>query len=88
MQRKEFVSKIAEKTDMKLKGINAVLDGFIEVMTEAFENDERVELRGFGNFIAKTRKARKARNIQTGEVVDVPAKKILTFKQSSLFNNK
>lgn len=88
MQRKEFVSKIAEKTDMKLKDINAVLDGFIEVMTEAFENDERVELRGFGNFIAKTRKARKARNIQTGEVVDVPAKKILTFKQSSLFNNK
>ncbi len=88
MQRKEFVSKIAEKTDMKLKDINAVLDGFIEVMTEAFEDDERVELRGFGNFIAKTRKARKARNIQTGEVVDVPAKKILTFKQSSLFNNK
>lgn len=88
MQRKEFVSKIAEKTGMKLKDINAVLDGFIEVMTEAFEDDERVELRGFGNFIAKTRKARKARNIQTGEVVDVPAKKILTFKQSSLFNNK
>lgn len=88
MQRKEFVSKIAEKTDMKLKDVNAVLDGFIEVMTEAFEDDERVELRGFGNFIAKTRKARKARNIQTGEVVDVPAKKILTFKQSSLFNNK
>lgn len=88
MQRKEFVSKIAEKTDMKLKDVNAVLDGFIEVMTEAFEDDERVELRGFGNFIAKTRKARKARNIQTGEVVDVPAKKILTFKQSSLFNTK
>ena len=58
MQRKEFVSKIAEKTDMKLKDVNAVLDGFIEVMTEAFEDDERVELRGFGNFIAKTRKAR------------------------------
>jgi nucleoid DNA-binding protein len=88
MQRKEFVSKIAEKTDMKLKDVNAVLDGFIEVMAEAFEDDERVELRGFGNFIAKTRKARKARNIQTGEVVDVPAKKILTFKQSSLFNTK
>ena len=88
MQRKEFVSKIAEKTDMKLKDVNAVLDGFIEVMTEAFEDDERVELRGFGNFIAKTRLSRMARNIQTGEVVDVPAKKILTFKQSSLFNTK
>lgn len=88
MQRREFVAKIAEKTDMKLKDINAVIDGFVSVMEEAFNADERVELRGFGNFIKKTRKARKGRNMQTGEIIDVPAKSILTFKQSSLFNTK
>lgn len=86
MQRKEFVAKIAEKNGMKLKDINAVLDGFISVMEDAFNAGERVELRGFGNFIKKTRKARKGRNIQTGEIIDVPEKSILTFKQSSLFN--
>lgn len=86
MQRKEFVAKIAEKTDMKLKDINAVIDGFVSVMEDAFNVGERVELRGFGNFIKKTRKARKGRNISTGETVNVPAKDILTFKQSSLFN--
>lgn len=88
MQRKEFVAKIAEKTDMKLKDINAVLDGFVSVMEDAFNTGERVELRGFGNFIKKTRKARKGRNMQTGEIIDVPEKSILTFKQSSLFNTK
>lgn len=86
MQRKEFVAKIAEKNGMKLKDINAVLDGFISVMEDAFNAGERVELRGFGNFIKKTRKARKGRNMQTGEILDVPAKSLLTFKQSSLFN--
>lgn len=86
MQRKEFVAKIAEKNGMKLKDINAVLDGFVSVMEDAFNAGERVELRGFGNFIKKTRKARKGRNIQTGEIIDVPEKSILTFKQSSLFN--
>lgn len=88
MQRKEFVAKIAEKTNMKLKDINAVIDGFVSAMEDAFNADERVELRGFGNFIKKTRKARKGRNMQTGEIIDVPEKSILTFKQSSLFNTK
>ncbi len=88
MQRKEFVAKIAEKTNMKLKDINAVLDGFVAVVEDAFNADERVELRGFGNFIKKTRKARKALNFKTGETIEVPAKDILTFKQSSLFNKK
>ena len=88
MQRKEFVAKIAEKTNMKLKDINAVIDGFVSVMEDAFNADERVELRGFGNFIKKTRKARKGRNMQTGEIINVPEKSILAFKQSSLFNTK
>ena len=88
MQRKEFVAKIAEKTNMKLKDINAVIDGFVSAMEDAFNADERVELRGFGNFIKKTRKARKGRNMQTGEIIDVPERSILTFKQSSLFNTK
>lgn len=85
MQKKEFVSKIAEKAGMKKTVVEAVIDGFISVVGEAFDNEERVELRGFGNFIRKDKKARKARNVNTGEIVDVPAKSVLTFNQSKLF---
>ena len=88
MQKKEIVAKIAEKTNMKLKDINIVLDGFVSVVEDAFNADERIELRGFGNFVKKTRKARKALNFKTGNTIDVPAKDVLTFKQSSLFNKK
>lgn len=86
MQKKELVAKIAEKNGMKLKDISTVLDGFVSVMKDAFNTGERVELRGFGNFIKKTRKAHKGHIFQTGKTVDVPAKSVLTFKQSSLFN--
>lgn len=86
MQRKEFVAKIADKTNMARTEVNEMLDGFIQVVEEAFNADERIELRGFGNFVKKTRKARKGRNIKTGEIVEVPEKHILIFKQSSLFN--
>lgn len=88
MQKKEIVAKIAEKTNMKLKDINTVLDGFVSVVEDAFNANERIELRGFGNFVKKTRKARKALNFKTGNTIDVPAKDVLTFKQSSLFNKK
>lgn len=86
MQKKEFVKKVAEKSGAKIAETERIVTAFIEVVTEAFNNDERVELRGFGNFIKKSRKARKARNLATGGVVDVPAKDVLTFKASPSFN--
>ena len=86
MQKKEFVKKVAEKSGAKIVEVERMVSAFIEVIAEAFNNGERVELRGFGNFIKKSRKARKARNLISGEVMDIPAKDVLTFKVSSLFN--
>jgi integration host factor subunit beta len=39
-----------------------------------------VEIRGFGNFTVRQREARKARNPRTGEMVEVPAKRVSYFK--------
>lgn len=86
MQKKEFVKKVAEKSGAKVAATERMVTAFIDVITEAFNNDERVELRGFGNFIKKSKKARKARNLATGAIIDIPAKDVLTFKVSSLFN--
>jgi hypothetical protein len=42
--------------------------------------EKRIELRNFGVFEVKRRKARKARNPRTGEPVDVEPKNVVTFK--------
>ncbi len=86
MQKKEFIKKVAEKSGAKIVETEKMIEAFVDIVTEAFNNDERVELRGFGNFIKKSRKARKARNLATGAMIDIPAKDVLTFKVSSLFN--
>lgn len=88
MQKKEFARKVAEKSGMKIVDVERMIDSFIDVVTEAFNNDERVELRGFGNFIKKTRKARKAHDFSGGKSIDIPAKDVLTFKMSSMFNQE
>jgi nucleoid DNA-binding protein len=80
--KKEIVKEIADKiglTQLKTKEIvQMTFDAIIETLVE---NDEhRIELRNFGVFEVKQRKARKARNPRTGERVDVPPKNVVTFK--------
>jgi nucleoid DNA-binding protein len=78
--KKEIVKQISERiglTQLKTKDIvqqtfDAIVDTLIEV--------GRIELRNFGVFEVKMRKARKARNPRTGERVDVEPKKVVTFK--------
>jgi integration host factor subunit beta len=78
--KKEIVKQISERiglTQLKTKDIvqqtfDAIVDTLIEV--------GRIELRNFGVFEVKMRKARKARNPRTGERVDVEPKKVATFK--------
>jgi integration host factor subunit beta len=56
--------------------VNTVLD----TITGALKNGQRVELRGFGAFAAKERKARVGRNPRTGASVDVDQKLAPAFK--------
>jgi integration host factor subunit beta len=56
--------------------VNAVFDS----MTEALCAGERIEIRGFGSFVVKDRRAREGRNPKTGEIVAVAAKKVPFFK--------
>jgi len=51
-----------------------------EVLAEALEAGTDVSVHGFGRFLIKDRKARQCRNPQTGDMMTVPAKKVLQFK--------
>jgi nucleoid DNA-binding protein len=78
--KKEIVKQISERlglTQLKTKEIvQLTFDAIIDTLIE----DRRIELRNFGVFQVKRRKARKARNPRTGERVDVSPKNVVTFK--------
>jgi integration host factor subunit beta len=78
--KKEIVKQISERiglTQLKTKDIvQQTFDAIVETLLEV----GRIELRNFGVFEVKQRKARKARNPRTGERVDVPPKNVVTFK--------
>lgn len=78
--KKEIVKQISERlglTQLKTKEIvQQTFDAIVDTLLEV----RRIELRNFGVFEVKTRKARKARNPRTGEKVEVPPKNVVTFK--------
>lgn len=80
MNKGDLVSAMAEVTGMTKKDTAAAVDAFIEVVSETLEKGEDVALVGFGTFKVKERAARKGRNPQSGEEIDIPASNVVSFK--------
>jgi integration host factor subunit beta len=57
-----------------------IVNAVFEFMTEALCAGQRIEIRGFGSFVVKQRRAREGRNPKTGEIVAVAAKRVPFFK--------
>jgi integration host factor subunit beta len=78
--KKEIVRTISDKTGLTQLQIKEIVQLTFEGIVETLLEEGRVELRNFGVFQVKTRKARQARNPRTGRQVSVPAKSVVVFK--------
>jgi integration host factor subunit beta len=81
MTRSELILRLAESNpQLYQRDLENIVDTIFNTIAEAIADGRRVELRGFGAFWAKERKARTARNPRTGASVTVKAKRTPFFK--------
>jgi len=82
MNRAEFVKKFQEKAMIeKTKDADNFVKCFLDTLKDdVFLANDSITFTGFGTFRVSNRKARIGRNPQTGEAVDIPAKKSIKFK--------
>ena len=80
----DIVDRVSSATGLTKVETEIVINGIMNTITSALENNRRVELRGFGTFGVKKRDPRKARNPGTGETVYLPKRYVPTFKPSGL----
>ena len=80
MNKTELVNAIAEKTGMTKVAAKDAMNATFATIQEQLNKGEKVSLIGFGTFNVVERKARTAKNPQTGKAVKVPAKKVAKFK--------
>ena len=81
MTKSDLILKITNKNSfLYQKDIQKIVDSLFQSVTNALKKGDRVELRGFGTFSTKLRKARVGRNPKTGDPVAIPQKKLPFFK--------
>ena len=81
MTKSALIEKIANKVEgLTKKQTEVIVETLFESIKDALAKGGKVEIRGFGNFKLRSRKARKARNPKTGKPVEVPPKKVPYFK--------
>jgi len=78
--KKEIVKTISEELGLTQLKTKEIVQKTFEAIIETLVEDKRIELRNFGVFEVKKRKARQARNPRTSEKVFVPEKYVVTFK--------
>lgn len=80
MTKGELVAKIAADADISKAAGEKALKAFIDSITGALQNGNKVSLVGFGTFDISKRAARKGRNPQTGAEIQIKASTVPRFK--------
>lgn len=83
MLKRDLVNAVTDEMDGFLKkDVNKAIDIMLETIVDALAEDRRVEIRGFGSFSIRKRKARTTKNPRTGKIMNIPARKNLHFTMS------
>ena len=82
MNKAQLVEKVAKSSNQSKLVTRQILDGFLDSIGESLCDGRKIEIRGFGSFKVKQRKARVTRNPRTGEKIQIPSRIVPTFKPS------
>jgi len=76
----ELIENVATSTGLTKKDATSAVDAVFESIQTSLSEGEKVQIIGFGNFEVRDRAARKGRNPQTGEEIQIAASKVPAFK--------
>lgn len=85
MTKAEIVRLLIEKSGLPRKEAVQAVELFLEAIKTSLHSGEKVSLVGFGTFLVKEKNSRNGRNPRTGEMIQIPDKKVAVFKPGKAF---
>ncbi|MEK6202134.1 MAG: integration host factor subunit beta [Desulfobulbaceae bacterium] len=82
MLKKELIDQVSTDLSLPKQDVTAALEIMLTTMRSALIEKRRIELRGFGSFSIRTRKARRTKNPKTGTTMDIPERQTVHFTMS------
>jgi DNA-binding protein HU-beta len=79
MNKQDLIAKIAQETGITKTNATAAVESFFDGITKSLKKGQPIKFVGFGTFKTAQRKARTARNPQTGAAIKVPKRRVVRF---------
>jgi integration host factor subunit alpha len=84
MTKADIVERVYKEAGFSKKEAAELVDLVFKVIKDTLSRGEKVKISGFGNFSIRDKSTRVGRNPQTGEAMDISARRVLTFKPSQI----
>ena len=88
MTKTELSAAVAEQAGLSKKDAEKAVSSVLDVIVEALEKGEKVQLVGFGTFEVRERAARTGKNPRTGETIEIAASKVPASKPGQAMKNR
>jgi len=83
----DIIESVYEKVGFSKKEAAEIVEMVFDTIKETLERGEKIKISGFGNFLVRDKKSRVGRNPQTGEEIEISARRVLTFRPSQVLKN-
>lgn len=85
MTKADLVEIVYEKVGgLSKKESQDIVEAIFDTMKGILKNGDKIKISGFGNFILRDKRPRKGRNPQTGDDIQITARRVLTFRPSQI----
>lgn len=88
LTKEKIIDNIYNQVGLSKSHSRIVVERLLEIMKGSLENGEDILISGFGKFVVKEKSARRGRNPQTTEDLQLRARRVVVFKTSGVLRNK
>ncbi len=87
MTKADIVETIYERIGFSKKESADIVELVFDTIKETLEKGEKIKISGFGNFVVRSKRPRIGRNPQTGQEIEISARRVLTFRPSQVLKS-
>ncbi|NUM88036.1 MAG: integration host factor subunit alpha [Bdellovibrionales bacterium] len=84
MTKADIIEAVYSKVGISKKESADLVEMVFDAMKETLSKGEKIKISGFGNFLVREKRSRMGRNPQTGEAMEISARRVLTFRPSQV----
>lgn len=85
MRKSDIANEIFEKVGVSKKEASDIVELILNLLKSVLQKGESVKIAGFGNFVVRSKGARKGRNPRTGQEIGITPRRVVTFRPSQVF---